>query len=308
MNKKLKTSVFFLIPIILITLFSNPQIASASWWNPFTWFKKEIKLEQVITPPQQAPILKQENTEVKEEVPKIIQKPTEAKKVISEKVISTDIPPPVFNTSVIIPPKENYKLEDIVKAWQPYVVKVTCTSLDSQGNTKSSSSGSGFLSSDPVRGASILTNKHIFYNSDGISSDYCDIYFSESKDVVRVEKKDRYISNKGYDKGTLVISKPSEYVASLINNSQITSRDCKNTKPDSTDDLVILGYPKDSVSYSRGKITGYTERFFVSSAIITDGYSGGISVSLKDNCYLGIPTYSGKDDSSKSFIFDVNKF
>ena len=67
MKKQFKTSVFFLIPLILITLISTPQVASASWWNPFTWFKKEIKVEQAITPPQQVPISKQENTEPKKE-------------------------------------------------------------------------------------------------------------------------------------------------------------------------------------------------------------------------------------------------
>ncbi len=308
---KYKSLSLFVIPIILITLISTPQVALASWWNPFTWFKKEIKVEQATTPPQQVSILKQENTGPKKEASKVIQKPTESKKVIPETTTPIQIPPVVI-LPVVIPSKENYKLEDVVKAWRPYTVRVTCITLDSNGNKKSYSDGSGFLAYDPAKGPSVITNKHVFYVKDGISSNYCDVYFPESKEVVKVEKKDRYVSSKGYDKGTLVITQPSEYISNLAKNSITTSRDCKATKPESTDDIVILGYPmgkpKDDISYAKGKIVGYQDRYFVSTATIVSGYSGGVAVSLKDNCYLGIPTYSQKDDLSKSLILDINKF
>lgn len=311
MKKQFKTSLFFLITIILITFISTPQVTLASWWNPFTWFKKEIKVEQAITPPKQVPILKQENPETKKEEPRIVSKPTESKKIVPEKITPIEILP-VVTPSVVTPSKENYKLEDVIKEWRPYVVRVTCISLDSNGNKKSYSDGSGFLAYDPVKGPSVITNKHVFYTKDGISSNYCDIYFPENKEVVKVEKKDRYVSSKGYDKGTLVITQPSEYISNLAKNSITTSRDCKTTKPESTDDIVILGYPigkpKDDISYAQGKIVGYQDKYFVSTATIVSGYSGGVAVSLKDNCYLGIPTYSQKDDLSKSLILDINKF
>ncbi len=316
MNKRFNNLSFFVIPIILITLISTPQVASASWWNPFTWFKKEIKVEQIIPPAKQQPIFIQENTEPKKEDSKpslAIVKPKE--KPTTEKSIPTPteippvvIPPPV----VVIPPKENYKLEDVIKEWRPFVVRVTCITLDSNGNKKSYSDGSGFLAYDPAKGPTVITNKHVFYVKDGISTNYCDIYFPENKEVVKVEKKDRSVSSKGHDRGNLVITQPSEYVSNLAKNPIAISRDCKNTKPDSTDDVVIMGYPmgrpKDDISYSQGKIVGYQEKYFVSTATIVSGYSGGVAVSLKDNCYLGIPTYAQKDDLSKSLILDINKF
>lgn len=311
MKKQFKTSVFFLIPLILITLISTPQVASASWWNPFTWFKKEIKVEQAITPPQQVPISKQENTEHKKEEIKIVSKSAESKKVIPETTTPIQIPPAVI-PPIVIPPKENYKLEDVVKAWRPYTVRVTCITLDSNGNKKSYSDGSGFLTIDPAKGPTIFTNKHVFYTTNGASSDYCDVYFPESKEVVKVEKKDRYVSSKGYDRGTLVITQPSEYVSNLVKNKKITVNDCIRANAESTDDIVIMGYPmgkpKDDISYAQGKIDGYQDKYFVSTATIVSGYSGGVAVSLKDNCYLGIPTYSQKDDLSKSLILDINKF
>lgn len=316
---KYKSLSLFVVPLILITLISTPQVAFASWWNPFTWFKKEIKIEQIQIPIKttEIPTPVKTETESKKEVTKNTPtpKPIDSKKSITEKVTTpiievpaVVIPPPV----VVISPKENYKLEDVVKEWRPHVVRVTCITLDSTGNKKSYSDGSGFLAYDPARGPTVITNKHVFYVKDGISSDYCDIYFPESKEVVKVEKKDRYVSSKGHDRGNLVITQPSEYVSNLAKNPIAISRDCKNAKPDSTDDIVIMGYPigrpKYDISYSQGKIVGYQEKYFVSTATIVSGYSGGVAVSLKDNCYLGIPTYAKGDDLSKSLILDINKF
>ena len=317
MNKRFKTLLFFVIPIILITLISTPQVAFASWWNPFTWFKKEVKVEQVQIPikPIEIPTPVKTETEPKKEVTKNTPatKPIESKKAITEKVTTPIIEvPAVVTPPPVISSKENYKLEDVVKAWRPYTVRVTCITLDSNGNKKSYSDGSGFLTIDPSKGPTIFTNKHVFYTTNGASSDYCDIYFPESKEVVKVEKKDRYVSSKGYDRGTLVITQPSEYVSNLVKNKKITVNDCIRANAESTDDIVIMGYPmgkpKDDISYAQGKIDGYQDKYFVSTATIVSGYSGGVAVSLKDNCYLGIPTYSQKDDLSKSLILDINKF
>jgi hypothetical protein len=313
--KKYKSIVFALSILLLIT-FSIPQLALASWWNPFSWFKKEVKIEQPIQIPvvqPEAVIVPEKNIEkeIKEEektVPVV-----KAKKIINE--------PPVVEEKIEVkeetPPfveavKENYKLEDVVKAWRPYVVRVTCIILDSNGNKKSYSDGSGFLTFNPAKGPTIFTNKHVFSLPDGTATNYCDVYFPDSKEVVRVDKKDRYISSKGYDKGSLLITQPSEYVSTLSKNTRFTINDCIKANQDSTDDIVIMGYPigkpKDDISYSQGKIVGYNDHFFISTATLVNGYSGGVAVSLKDNCYLGIPTYSQKEDSSKSLILDINKF
>lgn len=316
MKNRINILFIFLLPIFILVIFAFPKTTFASWWNPFSWFKKEVKVEQQISVPiiQTETIVTSDNKtqkDIKEEKKtvsvikpkKIIQEPPVAKQEVE---VKKEIVP---LTKTV---KENYKLEDVVKEWRPYTVRVTCITLYANGNKKSYSDGSGFLAYDPARGPSVITNKHVFYAKDGVSNNYCDIYFPENKEVVKVEKKDRFVSSKGYDRGTLVITQPSEYVSNIAKNPIAISKDCKNTKPDSTDDIVILGYPigkpKDDISYAQGKIVGYQDKYFVSTATIVSGYSGGVAVSLKDNCYLGIPTYSQKDDLSKSLILDINKF
>jgi hypothetical protein len=293
------------LQLLLLLVLIIPSTVFASWWNPFSWFKKEIKVEQVQIPVKQevAPVSETKNSDNKKEIAK-----PETKKVITEKNVI-----PVKTEQPVITVKENYKIEDVVKEWRPYVASIICITTDSQGIKKSYTLGSGLLSNDPVKGPSILTARHLFNLKDGTLTNYCEVQFPDNKsEVIKIEKKDRYVSNKGFDKGVLVITQPSEYIKNLIKNSETISRDCKNTKPDSTDDIIIMGYPfdksRDDISYSIGKIVGYKNNYFVSSATLVEGYSGGVPVSLKDNCYLGIPSYITQADPTKSYIFDINKF
>jgi hypothetical protein len=316
MKNKINISIVFMLPILIMVAFSVPQLALASWWNPFSWFKKEVKIEQPIQIPVVQPevvIVPEKNIEkeIKEET-KVIPV-IESKNIINEtSVVKQEVKTEENNHSTTEVVKENYKLEDVVKEWRPYVVRVTCIVLDSNGNKKSYSDGSGFLTFNSAKGPTIFTNRHVFNLPDGTATNYCDVYFPDSKEVIRVDKNDRYISSKGYDKGSLLITQPSEYVSTLSKNTRFTVNDCIKANQDSTDDIVIMGYPmgkpKDDISYSQGKIVGYKDRYFISTTTIISGYSGGVTVSLKDNCYLGIPTYSQKEDSSKSLILDINKF
>ena len=64
--------------------------------------------------------------------------------------------------------------------------------------------------------------------------------------------------------------------------------------PQIGDEVVILGYPgvgsKDSVTATEGIISGFDGDFYITSAKIERGNSGGAAVHVEDNCLLGIPT------------------
>ncbi|MDQ5953197.1 MAG: hypothetical protein QG551_425, partial [Patescibacteria group bacterium] len=79
--KKIKTSVFFLIPIILILAISTPETALASWWNPFSWFKKESNITQ-----QQIPV-KEESESVSDS--KYIDTKKEDTKIVQPSTLKT---------------------------------------------------------------------------------------------------------------------------------------------------------------------------------------------------------------------------
>jgi len=69
------------------------------------------------------------------------------------------------------------------------------------------------------------------------------------------------------------------------------------------DEIIILGYPtigsQDDITVTRGIISGYDGDYYITDAKIEHGNSGGVAILLKDNCYLGIPSYtiSGEAES-----------
>ena len=74
-------------------------------------------------------------------------------------------------------------------------------------------------------------------------------------------------------------------------------------KPSVGDSVVILGYPsigsRTSVTATEGIIAGYDGNYFITSAKVEQGNSGGAAILVKDNCLLGIPTFAqvGKVES-----------
>lgn len=200
--------------------------------------------------------------------------------------------------------------DEIINIWKPYTVRVTCISLDSKGDRKSYSDGSGLLSKSLKGVPVVVTNKHVLYTKNNTLSSYCNIYLPVTKETIKVLKKD-YFTSKDKDIANLAIRKPTESITSLLKNDKEVSENCKNIKFDSTENIAILGHPTGSnkldISVTKGVVTGYEEYFYISSASVVTGYSGGVAISLRDNCYLGIPTYAKRDDLSKSLILDVNK-
>jgi len=57
-----------------------------------------------------------------------------------------------------------------------------------------------------------------------------------------------------------------------------------------------LGYPtvgsRQDITATEGIISGFDGNYFITSAKVEEGNSGGIAVSVKEDCYLGIPTYA----------------
>lgn len=239
---------------------------------------------------------------------KEIQEPTITKQPEPVVAESKDEEPQIIEEKK---PAVTYTTQDIVKTWRPYVVRVTCIFLDANGNKKSYSDGSGLLSNNPSKDSIVVTNKHVFSPANMASSDYCEVYFPESKEVVKVEKKDRFVNGKGYDLGALVITQPSKYISELTKKQLTETKDC-SLSSEATDSIVIIGYPKgaskEDVSYKEGQLVGYRDPYFISSATVAEGYSGGIAVSLKDNCFVGTVSAAYKEDLTKSLILDVNKF
>jgi len=203
---------------------------------------------------------------------------------------------------------EKNGLTNIVNQWGPYVVALECNFY--LAGTKElflQSSGSGLLTNWGENSVVVLTNKHIVtalsIGQDNLSNE-CTIKFPQKGTSV-VSKNISVLSNV-FDWGLITLDFPSDYVKALL---QSPPRLC-STDPVLGDEVVILGYPgigdQKNVTATEGIVAGFDEDYFITSAKVEKGNSGGAAISLKNNCYLGTPTFSRTGEiESLARILDV---
>ena len=192
----------------------------------------------------------------------------------------------------------------IIKEWRPRVAFIDCKVVF-EGNNMGEQSGSGYiLGSDTQNGdVIILTNNHVIdvaiHNLYGepmnitATPTSCNIKVPGDSQFVTVYKENSPFSgSKEEDFGLITIKNPTSYMKTIIQN--LWDGNCKN-KAELGEKILILGYPgigdQNDVTVTDGIISGYDGHYYITSAKIEHGNSGGIAVSLKNNCYLGIPTF-----------------
>ncbi|HFC76869.1 MAG TPA: hypothetical protein ENJ27_01425 [Candidatus Moranbacteria bacterium] len=183
-------------------------------------------------------------------------------------------------------------LSSIIKEWQPRVVYIECSSILKNSYLNYKSKGSGVilkLENSPIK---ILTNRHVLISPNLYELSSCDIKFPNSENIFSVVPKDIEISVSEYDWGTLTINNPDKNLEEV---ASYPLQFCEQ-KPSLGDTVVVLGYPEigstNSVTATEGIISGFDGNYFITSAKVEQGNSGGAAILSKDNCLLGIPTYA----------------
>ena len=99
-------------------------------------------------------------------------------------------------------------------------------------------------------------------------------------------------------------------VPQYISSSQVAFQTC-NINPTSGDEMLILGYPRigssQGITSTEGIVSGYDSPYYITSAKISRGNSGGLAVLVSQDCYVGIPTLVRADEvESLGRILDIN--
>lgn len=209
-------------------------------------------------------------------------------------------------------------LADIIKEWENRVVQVNCRwhSKDFSVITESYGSGLLFVVNNRNGLYFVNTNKHVVHNKKGNIADYCEIIFPKfnEKYIVSADFEKNIMPDistlDGFDFAQITIIEPNIKIIDEIGTQKINI--CAN-KPDIGDKVVILGYPligsREGITATEGIISGLETGYFVTSAKIESGNSGGVAILLKNNCYLGIPTFVNIGDiESLGRILDINYF
>ncbi|PIR46439.1 MAG: hypothetical protein COV07_04220 [Candidatus Vogelbacteria bacterium CG10_big_fil_rev_8_21_14_0_10_45_14] len=184
-------------------------------------------------------------------------------------------------------------LGEIIETWRPRIVRVSCRV---GGST---SLGSGVLmrfADTPTGGVSVLTNSHVIFGGTSrvVSPTSCTITLpgSGSTATVFTSRKEIEVSaDDALDFGRLHISSPSGAFQSAIS---VPADRCAET-PKLGDTLLVLGYPsigsEGDITATDGIISGFEDDYFITSAKVERGNSGGAAILVKENCMLGIPTF-----------------
>lgn len=183
-------------------------------------------------------------------------------------------------------------LASVIQEWQSRVAYVDCDFVLPNTLFHYGTSGSGVvvkLGNDPVK---ILTNKHVVTSSTLHKLSACSVTLPERSGSYYVPSSQIEVSSSGYDWGVLTISESDQYLEDLTAQSYFVC----DQKPSLGDEIIVLGYPgigsTSSVTATEGIISGFDGSYFITSAKVEEGNSGGAAILIKDNCLLGIPTFA----------------
>lgn len=211
-------------------------------------------------------------------------------------------------------------LPSIIKQWKPRVAFIDCKVVFS-GNNMGEQSGSGYIWGVDAEGGypALLTNNHVIevaiHNLYGEPMDMtatptsCDIKIpGDSQFVTVYNDGNTFSGSKEQDFGLVNIKTPTPYMKKITQN--LWYGNCKK-KAELGEKILILGYPgigdQNDVTATDGIISGYDGNYYITSAKVEKGNSGGIAISLKNNCYLGIPTFVTRGQlESLARILDIN--
>lgn len=203
-------------------------------------------------------------------------------------------------------PSTKSNLTTIINQWRPRIAYIECSWWGPNG-VVSEGAGSGVLGPKTSDGSYfILTNKHVVSNENDNPATQCKIWlpgisspYIVTADLERMMMDDISFEH-GDDYGNIHIRRPTQQIISVANNSKYTT--CEG-RASAGEQVLILGYPgigsSNDITVTDGIISGYENGYYITSAKVEHGNSGGAAILVEDNCYLGIPSfaYSGEIES-----------
>jgi S1-C subfamily serine protease len=214
-------------------------------------------------------------------------------------------------------PKSGPDLPTIISQWRPKVAHIECQWYTTSDQLLIDGFGSGYLikvAGNMVSDSKywIVTNQHVVAYANSYAPAVCYVKFPGTNEVYTQNDKKKIFatSDPNVDIGFIVIDNPSNYLQSIVEQS--SNNYCAQTA-NVGDQIVVLGYPSigspTDITATEGIISGYENNYYITSAKVDHGNSGGLAISLKNNCYLGIPTYVAAGElESLARVFDFQNF
>ncbi len=182
------------------------------------------------------------------------------------------------------------KTSDIISEWRPRIAAVYCEWPIKNGTQPTKSGTAVLLPENNLSSPSVITSEHLVTNADELPVG-CALDFPDQKDDIEITKEAITLSESKYDWARISLANAPAFAITL---ARTPAARCAST-PSIGDGVVILGYPKigtkSDITATEGIISGFDGKYYITSAKVERGNSGGAAILIKENCYLGIPTF-----------------
>jgi hypothetical protein len=193
--------------------------------------------------------------------------------------------------------KRSFDLPAIISKWSPFLARIECSFESTQKNVDYL--GSGFLEMSITRPfAHVLTNRHVVDLDRKIKPKTCNISLPDIKEKATISSNSIFIINEKSTTTDVAFVDVANRVPEIDVRAAKSARNACDYEPRSGDRVVVLGYPsigvRDGITATEGIISGIEGDYYVTSAKVDAGNSGGVAIligSSGESCYLGIPTF-----------------
>ncbi|OGI67795.1 hypothetical protein A3A05_03575 [Candidatus Nomurabacteria bacterium RIFCSPLOWO2_01_FULL_41_12] len=265
--------VFILFQILCAILVIALFYFGAQFWNNYKEEKDnmlKLVLEEKLALEEQNKLRDQQLQDLKNELTELKNKPPEVK-------------------TVTVEAKDT--VASLVKEWSPRVAEVECTWAYTNGAVYAKASGSATIIYQSG-GIMAVTSRHVLLSQGKYAPRDCLLTLpglAASYSISNNFKDNFYV---GVEEDWGFIKLVSDKTLNTI--TQKDAKLCSNVE--AGDRLIILGYPgigsKTGLTVTEGIVSGFDGNYYITSAKIDRGNSGGAAILVKDNCYLGIPSAS----------------
>ncbi len=187
---------------------------------------------------------------------------------------------------------KTYDTPKIVSEWRPRITYISCDWKNNSGSVYQTQTGSGILTREENGYPAAVTNTHVILDENGVPPALCRLQFPDYGKTVTVSAGQIFKSANGYDWSRIDLDSSDSYINSL---SAKPLSAC-TTEPAIGANILILGYPgigsQSDITATEGIISGFEGDYYITSAKVERGNSGGAAIDLRQNCYLGIPTFT----------------
>ncbi len=283
----------YLALVAILSLVLIQPLSSVALSLPTSSVKKVVTKTIIAKPVAKAPVklatpslttkerqLQDQITALKNQIAELQQQVTDLRSIASN-----------VNTSTLN--GSSLSLASVVATWRPRMADIVCVwNADSSGNVLMKASGSGVVATNNDNTLMIYTNRHVVAPEGASAPTNCTAKVPNNDTIYTIQPKDILLAaDSNVDVAFLRVSSADDNLRQLASNGLTMC----SVKLPIGDPMVILGYPgigsKTDITATDGIVAGYDKDFYITSAKVERGNSGGAAISVTQNCYIGIPTF-----------------